>query len=223
VEAALVGESLLRDADGRSRRLVEHLRGAGTRVCPAPDDALDGLTEGRGLGAIVGLVPMPEPAPIERLLDPATGGRPVLLVAVEVEDPGNVGALCRTALASGAAGLVTVGISDPYHPRAVRTSMGSLFKLPIARSRTLREVLAELRAHGATTVAAVSTGGAPLPGEDPGPGPVAVLVGREAFGLSQEALAAVDRRVSIPMATGVDSFSVNAAAAILLYELLGRG
>jgi len=72
---------------------------------------------------------------------------------------------------------------------------------------------------GVGTVAAVASGGTPLPELFPQEGPLAVFVGSEAFGLSPDAVARIDQRVTVPMSDAVDSFSVNAAAAIVLYEL----
>lgn len=203
----------------RLRELLAALERAGARVHRAPREVMDRLTEGRALGDVIGLAPIP---PSGRLGELLAGGTSVLLVGVEVQDPGNVGALVRTARAAGAAAYVAAGQGDPYHPRAVRTSMGSLFKLPVLRLRSGGETLALLRSHGVHTVAAVSRGGAPpaacrLPG-----GPVALLVGSEAFGLPAGLRDAVDSRVTIPMAGGIDSYSVNAAAAVLLYELTVR-
>ncbi len=139
-----------------------------------------------------------------------------------MEDPGNVGALTRTALASGATALIAAGISDPYHPRAVRTSMGSLFRIPILRVQSGKALLDELRTLGVVTIGMVTGGGTPLPRVDLRDTPTALFVGREAFGLDGSTIDSLDHLVSIPMASAVDSYSVNAAAAIALYELIAR-
>lgn len=204
----------------RWQELLADLEAAGVELLAAPVSDVQRLTGGRDAEAIAGLVRLPAPPTLESLL---CGQRPVLLVALEVEDPGNVGALCRTALASGAAGLLAVGISDPFHPRAVRTSMGSVFKLPILREPDGAAAVEGLRRSGVRLLGAVSRGGVPLPEMSPVEGACAVLMGSEAFGLPAGAVAALDQPVTIPMREAVDSFSVNAAAAILLYELLGRG
>ncbi|MBX7253722.1 MAG: hypothetical protein K1X50_17200, partial [Candidatus Promineofilum sp.] len=80
-------------------------------------------------------------------------------------------------------------------------------------------LLADLRAHAVTVVATAAAGGVPLPRLARPTGPVAVLMGNEAEGLPAAIAAAVDANVTIPMAAGVDSYSVNAAAAIVLYHL----
>lgn len=217
--ATLISETCRRDPAPRMRRLLGQLERAGCRIEVASDETLDGLTAGRSIGALVGLVRLPRSRSLDEILSEDGPRRPLVLVALEVEDPGNVGALVRTGLASGADALVTVGLGDPFHPRAVRTSMGSVLKLPLVHHESLDALLAELGRLGLATVAAVSSGGTP-PWEqafrDRG---TAVVVGSEAFGLPPEAIERMDARVTIPMAEGVDSFAVNAAAAVILYEI----
>ncbi|MGD8377410.1 MAG: RNA methyltransferase [Acidobacteriota bacterium] len=203
----------------RLQELFTALERSGTQVHRAPREVMDRLTEGRSLGDVIGVAAIPPSRPLEELL---AGDTPVLLVGVEVQDPGNVGALVRTARAAGAAAYVAAGRGDPYHPRAVRTSMGGLFKLPVLRLPSGEEALALLRRHGAHTVAAVSRGGVPPAACRFPDRPVALLVGSEAFGLPAGLRDVVDGRVTIPMAGGIDSYSVNAAAAVLLYELTVR-
>jgi len=219
VEDAVAAPSFLEDPSPRVRELIRRLEQSGCVPVEAPQVAMDALTEGRSIGAICGLVPLPEPPTIHEVLCGREAEAPLLLVGAGVEDPGNVGALARTALASGAAAFVAVGITDPHHPRAVRTSMGSLFKLPLPRYQEVEPLLADLRLAGVSTVGATARDGEPLAGFRPPPGPLAVFVGSEAFGLDDGLAEALERRLTIPMRPDVDSFSVNAAAAIVLYEL----
>jgi TrmH family RNA methyltransferase len=218
VERAIVSKSFLDLPSDRIQALVRDLKESGCQLVAAPDAAVARLTEGRAIGAIVGLVRTPAPAP------PAfeSESRRIHLVALDVEDPGNVGALVRTALASSAAGFISVGISDPYHPKAVRTSMGSLFKIPIHHYAAYGPLLEELAAKGVTSIGAVSRGGIQLPELKPPAGPAALFMGGEAAGLPEEVTRQMDLLATVPMASEVDSYSVNAAAAVILYELLGR-
>jgi TrmH family RNA methyltransferase len=214
---ALVGRGFAAAPPPRASRLLAALRQAGCRLECAPDELLQDLTRGRSIGPLVGLAPLPAVPALADLLQVAPA---LLLVAVGVEDPGNLGALARTALASGAGGLIVVGPGDPYHPRAVRTSMGSLFKLPVLRQPELGPLSDELRHRAVVRLGAVSRGGVPLPALRLEPGrSVAVHVGSEAFGLSAEGQDGMDALVSVPMVDGVDSLSVNAAAAVILYEM----
>ncbi|MCB0221342.1 MAG: hypothetical protein KDH09_16720, partial [Chrysiogenetes bacterium] len=127
LRAVVATQSFLESDDLRADALVAALFEAGCKPFVASRETLAEFTGGRGGGEVIGLLEIPEAPAIEEL---ATSGG-VLLAAVDVEDPGNVGALSRTALASGAAGFFTCGVSDPWHPKALRTSMGSLFKIPV--------------------------------------------------------------------------------------------
>lgn len=235
LEAVLIADSLVTPADPRYVALLEALHSAGCITMTAPDPVLSELTEGRNLGLMLGLVQMPAPVSLEALLPASTdsdGGQerphgnashsstltpPLLLAAVEIVDPGNVGALARTAHATGAAALLTVGASDPFHPRATRISRGSIFKLPVIEYSSAAALLSELQHHGIALVGTAAAGGTPL-GQMVWPRRgAAVLMGNEAEGLPLDVQAALDYNVTIPMPAGVDSYSVNAAAAIVLY------
>nr|AQQ74824.1 hypothetical protein [uncultured bacterium] len=214
---AIVAESAARN-DPQVAGLLLLLREAGCSVTSVPDAVVLELSAGRKGSTIFALCELPKEPSLQDLASRALSFGP-LLVLVDVEEPGNVGALVRTALASGASGVVAVGVSDPYHPKAVRTSMGSLFKLPIAHHFEIEPVLAQLA--GLRRLAAVSNGGEPpwATSFDP---QLALFIGRESQGLPDDLVARLDGTVTIPMPGGVDSFSVNAAAAVLLYEVRRR-
>lgn len=216
---AVVGERFAADPQPRIRALLAALAAADCPVVRIPDAAMATLTAGRGLGDIVGLAPLPAQPTLTELLAQAESGPALFLVALDVVDPGNVGALLRTAHALGATAFISVGVSDPWHPKAVRTSMGSLFKLPVRRYDAVDALLSDLRDCTVETVAAAAGEGEPLPGVTFGGRDAAVFVGNEAFGLPAPVVAQMDRRLFVPMHPGVDSLSVNAAAAIVLYEV----
>ena len=233
LESVLVAQRLVESGDPRHRELFRALAEAGCAITVAPDEVLTKLTEGRDLGPILGLVRLPAPPTLSNVLgsgrtitdEPqptghAASGPPLILAAVDIVDPGNVGALTRTAHAAGASALAAVGASDPFHPRATRISRGSIFRLPILRYDTAVALLADLRAHDVFTVATSAAGGMPLSDLVAPMDAVAVLMGNEAEGLPPGVQSAVDAQVTIPMAAGVDSFSVNAAAAIVLYAII---
>jgi TrmH family RNA methyltransferase len=216
--SVLIGESSVRKTDLRARRLIDELEKRNVPIAYAPDLGLGQIIEGRETGAIAALLTIPKAKTLAKIVPPRGSAR--LLVAVHVDDPGNVGALARTALAGGADGLVLVGPGDPYHPRAVRISRGSVFKLPIVRLDTPELLLEQLAELEVESIAAVTQGGIPLPSLRPQPRTRwAICVGSEAFGLSDALIAKMDREVSIPMTGEIDSYSVHAAAAIMLYAL----
>ena len=110
-----------------------------------------------------------------------------------------------------------MGTSDPFHPRATRISRGSIFRLPVIQYPNAIELLDDLRRCGVMAVGTTAAGGVPLPTFVWPTAPVAVLMGNEAEGLPPAVAAALDFAVTIPMAAGVDSYSVNAAAAIVCF------
>jgi TrmH family RNA methyltransferase len=230
LEAVLVAKRLANSADQRHRDLLISLREAGCPVVSEPDEVLDGLTEGRDLGAILGLVRLPPPVTLTDLLTDVketskTGDQGIdssapaslFLAAVDIVDPGNVGALIRTAHAAGTAALLAAGASDPYHPRATRISRGSIFKMPVIEYGTVEALLEDLRQQDLILVGAAASGGIPVSKMVwPHRGTV-IMMGNEAEGLSPAIQEIIDYNVTIPMSGGVDSYSVNAAAAIILY------
>jgi len=222
VDHAIVSASFKRNPSPRIQMLLEGLRESSCRLFIVPDSIIEEITGGRDLGSILGLVRMPEQPQLVDLINRSGRTRHVFLVAVDVKDPGNVGALLRTAHAIGATAFLTSGISDPFHPKALRTAMGSLFRLPVLRYAAIEPLLFQMRELGIETVGTMVSGGIPLPRATFSGHGVAVLIGSEAWGLEEDVQMAVDLLVSIPMSSGVDSFSVNAAAAIVLYEI-GRG
>ncbi len=126
-----------------------------------------------------------------------------------VSDPGNVGAILRSALAFGASSVVLgPGCADPFGPKAVRASMGAIFELPVARSHGVDDLPGERVALAAGT-------GSPLRG--PAEAETTIVVGAERSGLPAEVVAACDRTVRIAITS--DSLNAAMAATVALYEL----
>lgn len=137
----------------------------------------------------------------------ATG--PLCVSLHGVGDPGNVGAILRSALAFGAASVaIGPGCADPFGPKAVRASMGAIFQVPVARVRSLGEL-------PGTTIALAAHAGDPLRGSQEGA--VTLLVGAEREGLSPEVLEQADVVAHIPI--GSESLNAAMAATVALYEL----
>ena len=220
LETVLIAAGPARSDDPRMRELRDALQAAGCEVAVAPDEILRELTEGRDLGLILGLVRLPTALTLSDILparDTPEQVPPLLLAAVDIVDPGNVGALTRTAHAGGAAALLAVGASDPFHPRATRISRGSIFRQPVVAYETAEALLVDLRRHGIAAVGTAATGSIPLPDVEWPRAGTAILMGNEAEGLSPRIQTALDFSITIPMPDDVDSYSVNAAAAIILY------
>jgi len=145
-------------------------------------------------------------------------GTPLLAVGVGIQNPGNVGALLRTAEAAGATGAYLAGgCADPLSWKALRGAMGSAFRLPHVLVADTSEVLDRLAARGVRTLAADAEATADYDAVDL-KAPVAVLVGNEGAGLPADVLARASVRVRIPMAPPVESLNVAVAAGVLLFE-----
>jgi TrmH family RNA methyltransferase len=149
----------------------------------------------------------------------ALAAQPALVVcAVHVQDPGNVGAIIRAAEAAGATGVITTaGSADPLGWKALRGSMGSVFRLPVAAGATAEAVCQEARTRGVRVIATSPAGGRDLREVDLA-APVVILVGGEGAGLPQPVLAAADVLLRIPMRPPVESLNVAVAAGVILYE-----
>ena len=142
-----------------------------------------------------------------------SGGR--YLALENVQDPGNLGAAARTALALGLDGLLVSGGCDVCHPKALRASMGALLRLPVMQTDDLPSVL---RTCGLPCWAAVPDRDAVsvLACEFSGGGVIAI--GSEGDGLTSEAIGACGQKITIPMPGGAESLNAAAAAAILMWE-----
>lgn len=153
---------------------------------------------------------------------PSGTGPSLLLVLPEIADPENLGSSFRSAAALGAAAvLLGPGGPDPLSRRALRVSMGSTLTLPWARLRSPSE-LALLEERGFMLAACVLDPSAhDLRGWE-APSRAALVLGNEAFGLSEPWLDACGARLTLAMAGGTDSLNVSTAAAIFLYELSSR-
>ena len=150
-------------------------------------------------------------APPSEAIQAARAARWPLVVLDRVQDPGNVGAIARSAAAAGAPALVVLeGTADPFGAKAVRASAGNIFRLIVAFASW--KDLASLDGYGAA-----SAGGAPLattPIENAG----MIVLGSEAHGLSRRNL----KTVTVALSEGVESLNVGAAAALILFEIKRR-
>lgn len=145
---------------------------------------------------------------------------PLVVVAAGVRDPGNLGSVLRTAEAAGASGCITMlGGADPFRDKAVRGSMGSIFRLPVQHGLSAANVVDFARRHRLQLVAADGSGERPHTQADLKK-PMALVVGAEAAGVPDELRRAADARVRIPLREPVDSLNVAVATGVLLFEAM---
>ncbi len=145
----------------------------------------------------------------------------LLLILDQLQDPGNLGTLIRTADAVGAGGVLLLEpCVDPFDPKTVRGSMGSLFTVPFVRTAKLDQVFASLSAWGYRPVGADAARGRPFWLSDVLGGSVALVLGNEARGLSSELHQFLADYVALPLQGQAESLNVAVAGGVLMYEWL---
>jgi RNA methyltransferase, TrmH family len=211
-EVLVVAASRL-TAHAEEGRIAQTLEAAGVDVVAADEQAFAALSPVKSPSGIAAIVRRKVTAPSLICEHP----RAFVLTAVDVQDPGNVGALIRAAEAGGATGTFVCGSSaSPFSWKALRGSMGSALRLPIVAGMTTDAVMTSMEDAGLRTIATVPRGGENSDDID-WRGPVGLLVGGEGPGLSDEVVARCRARVTIPMASTVESLNVAVAAGILIY------
>jgi len=214
VRQVIVGE----DATFVAVELARAATSAGIPVVLADAPQMSQITDTQHGQGIVAEVALPE-CNLNQVVAPR-----LVLILDEVRDPGNLGTLIRTADAFGADAVVaTTGCAEPWAPKAVRASVGSVFHLPIITGVTFERATSWAGGAGLLVLAAAA-GGVPLP--ELGArlaGPVAWAVGNEASGLADGHLALADAVVAVPMWGKAESLNVAAAAAICLYHTAAAG
>lgn len=147
---------------------------------------------------------------------------PWAVALIAAQDPGNIGAILRTVDAVGASGLLLLeGSADPYHPGAVRASMGAIFWYPVIET-DFAAFLGWARAGGYTIYGTSARGSLDYREVEGYRYPLAVLMGSEREGLSAEQAEACDRLISLPMKGKATSLNLAVAAGVILYSILEK-
>jgi len=142
----------------------------------------------------------------------------IFLVLDEIKDPGNMGTIIRTCEGAGVAAIIMNKCCvDVFNPKVTRSTMGSLFRVPFIIEEDLTETVMKLQKSGITTYAAHLKGKEYFDDET-FKGSVAIFIGNEAKGLSDEITKMADKLVKIPMEGRLESLNASVAAAILMYE-----
>ena len=212
---------LARESNATSQRLMEAARSAGVPVRRVPREALERMAEPRTRhqGVVAELrqeaLRMLELGDLIARLDPP--GTALVLLLDGIQDPGNLGAILRSAAALGADGvIVPQDRSAALGPTVVKRSAGAALHVPLVRVVNLKHALPALEEAGLWTAAAVLDG-APAPEVDLDR-PLALVVGGEHRGVRPSLARRCQMQISIPMGGGLDSLNAAVAAGILLYE-----
>ncbi|MEP6917735.1 MAG: RNA methyltransferase [Acidobacteriota bacterium] len=231
----LDGEHLIREAQASGARvevaafsgpvdadllppLAVDLERAGSRVIAVTEQVLAAMSPVREPSGVVAIAALRD-TPLADAIAARRGSHPQLVLMLsDVQDPGNVGAIIRAAEGCGASAVVAGdGSADPFGWKALRGAMGSTFRLPVAAGASLPDAVRLAQEQGLRVFATVARGGRPLPECDLR-GPMAILLGGEGAGLSQDLIELADERLSIPMEAPVESLNVAVAAALTVYE-----
>jgi TrmH family RNA methyltransferase len=208
ISAVFVAET----ARERVNRLLPQL-GAHTETLLLPDEVFRSAVTSDAPQGIAALVRVKQHS-IEDLLRVI---EPLIVIAAGLQDPGNLGTVIRSAEAFGATGLIaTAGTVNPYNPKVVRGSAGSLFRFPVTKAEGV-PTLAALRERSIRVLATSSHKSVPLP-ELNLTGPLAIIFGNEGAGIPRELLKEADEILGIPHSSKVESLNAGIAASVVLYE-----
>jgi TrmH family RNA methyltransferase len=216
VETAFVCRALVTGRD--ATRVVEKVEqsfgpyGAAIELVEVGERAFERLAFGDRADGVVLAVRIPN----RTIDDLAVPDAPLVVVTEDVEKPGNLGAIRRTADAVAADAVIAVGGTDLFNPNVIRASIGTVFSVQVA-SASAAEAAAWLRGRGLRIVAS-RVDAARLHVEADLAGPVALVLGSEAEGLSDTWRGADVEGIRLPMLGVADSLNVSAAGAVLLYE-----
>jgi RNA methyltransferase, TrmH family len=229
IEGVKMVEEALRDKAGvtmvvASPSLVQHHGKGVIKLAEASsidilwisDNLMDAIAESKTPQPVMAIVAMKEHGEDELLAHTSK----LIVICHQLQDPGNLGTIIRTVEAVGAAGIaLTPHTVDPYSAKAIRASMGSILRLPVARIGDCRSFVKLCKQRGFQTVATVVTGEKAHFDIDLNK-PTMVILGREGAGLPQDIIAEVDLCVRIPMAGTIDSLNVATSSAVILYEAM---
>lgn len=196
--------------------LIERFVSVSQRVASVSEKLLASISYSKTPQGIVMLAA--RPAMTQEHFTSRQNGTPLIVVMHRITNPVNVGAILRTAEATGVTGAVaTENATDPFSPKALRGAMGASFRLPIWFRPSYQEVIDWCWQHGVKTVCA-DLDGPTLYSELDWTSPRALILGPETSGLTRAEIAAAAEATRIPMRPPVESLNVSVAAGVLLYE-----
>ncbi len=211
LEEAVKSQQALKTLFVSERRAVPDFVPRGVEVVRLANDVFQSCVETQTPQGIAALL-VPPVGTVDEMLR----GNPLILIAVGLQDPGNLGTLVRSAEAFGATGVMTTpGTVSVWNQKAMRASAGSVFRVPVASADAAgMEVLEQ---QGVRLLAALKDDASAID-EVALTGPIAFLIGNEGAGLSEDWVRMADERVTIPCPGWVESLNAAVAGSLLLYE-----
>ena len=201
----------------RVQEIITDLQAKNCRMIEVPAIIYDKITDTKAPQGIMAIVQKYSYQLSDVL---ASGQKPFFVVLDELQDPGNVGTIIRTAAAAGATGVVlTKGCTDVFANKVVRASMGSIFHIPIFEGLTSSEVISAFAQHE-IGILATSLESSHIYFKADFKKSIAVVFGNEGNGVSRQLLENSQDRLYIPLLGQVESLNVAASAAVILYEVV---
>ncbi|QGG48796.1 TrmH family RNA methyltransferase [Heliorestis convoluta] len=206
------------------QELVAALQSQGSEGLLVNDKTLQSISETEHSQGIIAVAPLPEPSRWEEVAQSKklqNTRKPFLLILDGLQDPGNVGTILRSAEAAAVdAVIMTAGTADPFNPKVIRASMGSIFRLPVIIAPT-EEAIEQILAEKECTLVVADSGGEQayynLPLQESKS--LALVIGSEGHGPSAYFRAKADHIATIPLAPPVESLNAAIAAAVLLFDV----
>lgn len=207
------------EANRRGQQLLQNLAHSKIEMIQVTPQELAAVSDCETPAGILAIVNITE----HRLADLLDAPKPFLVILDGIQDPGNLGAIIRTAEAAGVTGIIlgkeTV---DQYNPKVVRATMGSLLRLPVVKVDNLMTLIEKLRVKNIKTIACDIRGSKNYY-EASWSLPLALIFGNEGAGMSKEIAGKIDEVIRIPQRKSVDSLNVAVAAGIIMYQVVEKG
>lgn len=211
IKYCLCSENLERD---RIKSLVKSLSERNVEIYHVQGELLDEICDTNTPQGIAAVVEKDEFPPEEILKS-----TDFLIVLDRIQDPGNLGTIIRTADAAGAGGVVlSEGTVDPYSPKVLRSTMGSIFHVPVIQFQSTLDSVNRLKEEGFIIYASCLEGSVAYYNEDY-QGKTALVIGNEANGIDMSIISTAEKRVLIPMPGRAESLNASVAAGILMFEV----
>lgn len=211
IRYTVMAESFEQGSDGHDAS--GKIGSAGVKSYVVPDRLFDTLGDTRTPQGVLAVAEIKPPE-----LREACFADSLFVVLDSVRDPGNMGTIIRTADAAGFTGVIASGgCVDVYNPKVLRSTMGSVFHIPVYFYGDIVEIISLLKSKGVRVVASQLSGGYSIYQTDLTV-PTALVIGSEAEGISKEAAAAADQLVKIPMPGRAESLNASIAAGVIMYE-----
>jgi len=212
IKYCLVSESMEND---RVKKLLGDMASKNVKVCRVEESLINDLCDTKSPQGIVAIVENCD-FNIDKIIKEAS----FIVIIDRVQDPGNLGTIIRTASAANADGVfLSEGSVDPYSPKVLRSTMGSIFHLPVVSVDNINDTIEELKRNGFGIFVSSLEGSTPYYEQDY-TGKTALVIGNEANGVDSAIINQADRLIKIPMPGKAESLNVGVACGIMIFEIV---